>query len=608
MNLLGKLFPSRIWTQATLIMGSCLLFKFLYFDLLWCMHTSFRSLSDVDTYLNAAVASLLLLFPYFCFRAGKWQTVILLLLDFLLIANLMYSRTYFEAIPLSNYAAVGNLRDFGASVWDSVRPADGVFILSTIVAAVLISRKRERRTGVRTAGTGERLRFYLSYLLVGVLCSYALTLPKGGFKQRYAGLQDAYTHTSTTPMFTVFGSLLYNVLQSQEVYTPKMEANFKEQLRRAPEYRPLPDSIGVRKNLIILLCESLESWVLEQTVDGQELTPSLNKLLKEKGTLYAPHVLTQVKGGRSIDAQLMIDAGMLPITDGAYSIKYPYNHFYSLPKAMKAVHGGRSYLLTADKETTWNQSIAANMFGIDTLLSRPDWKDVGEKFGTHPQLGDVPFFKQVCEKMENKEIGRDGENIFLTCVTYSGHAPFKLPEELRRVHFGKEYPERMCDYMATANYTDRAIGLFVDYLRSRPDYQETMIVITGDHEGLADHRAPLCATAQGKGVVSAKPFVPFIVLNSPVALRYEPVMGQIDIYPTLLNLLHLDNYTWKGMGESIFNTDKPPFAIGSYGNIEGDTTHVAAQKMQYKKEAYRLSDQLIRFDYFGRKENKQGDD
>jgi phosphoglycerol transferase MdoB-like AlkP superfamily enzyme len=608
MNVLTKLFPRRIWTQSTLIMGGCLLFKFLYFDLLWCLQTSFRPLSDVDTYLNAAVASLLLLLPYFCFRAGKWQTVVLLLLDFLLIANLMYARTYFEAIPLSNYAAVGNLRDFGASVWDSVRLADGVFILSTLVAAVLTGRKRERRTGVRTAGTGERVSFYLTYLLVGVLCSYALTLPKGGFKQRYAGLQDAYTHTSITPMFTVFGSLLYNVLQSQEAYTPEMEAGFKEQLSRAPEYSPLPDSIGVRKNLIILLCESLESWVLEQTVDGQELTPSLNKLLKEEGTLYAPHVLTQVKGGRSIDAQLMIDAGMLPITDGAYSIKYPYNHFYSLPKALKAAHGGRSYLLTADKKTTWNQSMAINMFGIDTLLSRPDWKDVGEKFGTHPQLGDVPFFKQVCEKMENKEIGRDGESLFLTCVTYSGHAPFKLPEELRRVHFGSEYPERMRDYMATANYTDRAIGQFVEYLRSRPDYKETLIVITGDHEGLVSNRAPLRATPQGKEVISAEPFVPFIVLNSPVTLRYEPVMGQIDIYPTLLNLLHLDSYTWKGLGESIFNPDKPRFAIGSYGNLVGDTTGVAPQKMQFMKAAYQLSDRLIRFNYFGKEEEKEEKD
>lgn len=57
-----------------------------------------------------------------------------------------------------------------------------------------------------------------------------------------------------------------------------------------------------------------------------------------------------------------------------------------------------------------------------------------------------------------------------------------------------------------ANYTDYAIGPFIDYLKSRPDFDETMIVITGDHEGLASDRMLLCQSKEGKGIVSDKPF------------------------------------------------------------------------------------------------------
>ena len=80
-------------------------------------------------------------------------------------------------------------------------------------------------------------------------------------------------------------------------------------------------------------------------------------------------------------------------------------------------------------------------------------------------------------------------NNYLQFVTYSGHNPFKLPEALQQIQLKGDYPERMRDYMIMANYTDKAIGIIVDYLKSRPDYENTLVVITGDHEGLAADRA-----------------------------------------------------------------------------------------------------------------------
>ena len=52
-------------------------------------------------------------------------------------------------------------------------------------------------------------------------------------------------------------------------------------------------------------------------------------------------------------------------------------------------------------------------------------------------------------------------------------------------------------------------------------------------------RSEWCASEGGHGLVSEDPMVPLIILNAPKEMHYEQVMGQIDIYPTLLQLLGL---------------------------------------------------------------------
>ena len=154
----------------------------------------------------------------------------------------------------------------------------------------------------------------LVFMGIGILLFAITTLAKGGFKEAYNTVrQKAYLCASTTSMYTVFGSLYYDLINQKQEATPQIQQEIKEWLSQKPGHHPLAGRIGIRNNCIVILAESLESWVLEREVEGQEITPYLNKLLQDSTTLYAPHVLTQVKGGRSIDAQLLLCAGMLPI-------------------------------------------------------------------------------------------------------------------------------------------------------------------------------------------------------------------------------------------------------------------------------------------------------
>lgn len=588
-----SLFPNELWTKQTIFFGLCLFFKFILFDIVWSLQTTFTPFSSVELYLNAVLATLILLIPYGCFRRGWLQVAVMLALDGLLIANLMYSRTYFSAIPLDSYGLAGNLSDFTASVYDSLRWTDILFPLSTFVCIYLFL-KRDKNIPLT-----YRKKYYLLTTVTVLLLSSGLNMTKGGFKDAYNSLQNANYHTCGVPMYTLFGHLYYNALQEKEIYTPQIEHTIKEWTAAQPGYKPLPDSIPARTNLVVILCESLESWVLEQTIEGKEITPCLNALLKSPSTLYAPKVLTQVAGGRSIDCQLLLNAGMLPIKAGSYSMKYAGNTYFTLTKALKEKYGARSYLLTVDKPIVWNQGAIAKSFGIDTLLSKSSWI-LDEKTGSRKKLGDESFFRQSVEKLQRGELWKSDESVYLQFVTYSGHNPFILPEQSRRISFNGDYPQRMKDYMVMANYTDHAIGHFIDYLKTRPDYDRTLIMITGDHEGLAADRQALCQSEGGKNIVSDKQFTPFIIINSPVGMKYDKVMGQIDMYPTLLNLMKLDDYTWKGIGQSILDPDKPPFAIGSQMNIEGDTLNVSADEMEHIRQARNISDLMIRYNYLAR--------
>lgn len=583
----------QLWDKTAIIFAVGIFLTFVAFDVIWCMDTTFASFSFFETYATKIIATLALAGVYALTRCRWAQIVVMALLDVLLVANLMYFRTYYSAIPASSYLEAGNLADFKASVTDSLRWADIVMPLITIATAVMAFRYKTTKRQPLTAV----LKWWAAPLAGFALLLTGVNLCKGGFHKSLRSVrQSAYLCSADAPIFSVFGCIWYDITDAAEPITPEKQAEIERWLASQPKHQPADSVTEKRSNLLIVFAESLESWVLEKKVDGKEITPCLNRLLKEKSTLYAPNVLTQVKGGRSIDAQLMICSGLLPLMSGTYSSLYYDNTFYTLQKAMRGLKHSRSYLLTIDKVSTWNQGAVARSFGTDTIISYHDFK-MTEAFGTHKRIGDASFFQQCREKIERGEVWKPGESVYMQFVTYSGHAPFKLPDHLRTITFPASIPEKAADYMTTAHYTDKAIGDFVAYLKTLPQYKETIVVIVGDHEGLASYRQELVDNPVCRGLVSDKQLTPFIVLNSPVGMRYDKFMGQIDIYPTLLNLMQLDAYRWHGLGQSILDPRKQGVAVGSVMNVEGTGSDKEVERL---KEAHTVSDYMLRYDWLKR--------
>lgn len=587
----GQLGPGRLMAW---IIGA-IYFKFLVFDLIWALNTTFSGFQFWQGWLTKLIFSTLLALPVLAIRSKWYVGVICFAVDAWLVANLMYFRSYYTVIPISSYLLAGNLSDFQASVWESLRWADISFPLITILLLI-----RLRATDIAAVIRPAARRLLKKLLLIIFIPAAVLAVyftAKGGYKAAYESLLYDYS-TCGAAVYTIPGTWVYENLAGETELTPELEKRITTWLDNRPGIGDsIPFRIEARDNCIIILAESLESWPLQTKVDGIELTPNLNRYLAEDSVLFAPNMLSQVKGSRSIDAQLLIHTGLLPVNYGSYAYRFPHHTYMSLDKAFRKKYpDGQTMSFTVDKKVVWNAAIVAQDFGYDKLLDKP-YFELDVKTGPRGRLGDHSFLRQSAEKIETEELFRTGGHTLLQCVTYSGHTPFVIPDELKGIHITGPYPQRLRNYMEVVNYTDRAIGEFIDRIRSNPKFDNTMIVITGDHEGIGIDRDEYVRDPKIAEYLSPEQFTPFIVLNSPVSMRYDKVFGQVDMYPTLLQLLGLDDYEWKGLGQSILDPSKKGFAVSPLMKIVGDTD-IPADELRHAKEAYEISDLMISCDYF----------
>lgn len=596
-NIRQTLIPHPLSGRAVMTWIVAILYlKFLLFDLIWAMGSTFSGFQFPIGYLTKLALATLMALPLLWIRRRWYIITMMVITDLLLIANLMYFRTYFTIIPAGSYLLVSNLADFTDSVWESLRWSDLLFPLTTACVTVELCRTDLRDAiGRVRSRLWRRMGLWMTALPLAIVIVYVMCL--GGYKKAYDKLMYDYS-TCGAAVYTIPGAMAYEWMRGTVELTDQLRHDIDTWIARRPGAKYTPPRLKAKDNVIIILCESLESWVFQTKVEGQELTPNINKLLGDSTTLYAPHVLSQVKGARSIDAQLILHTGLLPVEYGAYSYRFPHNTYHSLDKAWKEKYGkdARVMSFTVDKKTVWNVAIVAQDFGYE-IFDKPNFV-LDVKTGPRGRLGDDSFLRQSAEKIAYPAMWQPRGHTMLQCVTYSGHTPFVIPDELKKVRFSDAIPERLRHYMEVANYTDRAIGEFVDRLKASGQYDNTTIVITGDHEGIGVDRASFVKNPAVASWLSPEQYVPLIVLNSPVAMRYDLTMGQIDIYPTLLDLLGLDDYKWRGLGQSILDPGKLPFALNAQGKFVGDTQGVSKDILEHQRRMYTISDLIISADYF----------
>ncbi len=273
----------------------------IWFDIDWCMSTTFTAMSNPQLYLVTFTVSLLFLAPWIFTRSKTVGVLIILVLGLISEANLIYCRTYMTAIAPKDYLLAGNMIDFTDSIWPNLRWMDLGFVVILLgVAALGILKKYSI--------TRKVIKQYLALTGVFSLLSLAYISALGGFYKAYfKSTQGAHNFSCGVPTYTIGGHVIFKLIEGYRLSHPdEKELQAVDAWIKTHKERYTPDSISnPRKNLVFIICESLESWPIGLNFQGKEITLLLHSLLTDSSTIYVLDVVEQISVGNSIDVQLI---------------------------------------------------------------------------------------------------------------------------------------------------------------------------------------------------------------------------------------------------------------------------------------------------------------
>lgn len=327
------------------------------------------------------------------------------------------------------------------------------------------------------------------------------------------------------------------------------------------------------KNLIIIQVESLENAVINQKIGGAEITPNLNRLAKDG--LYFNNYYSQVGPGNTADAEFSTMDSLYSLPDDVIFIDYSKNQYKALPQLL-ADNGYKTYSFHGDVPTFWNRSNIYPGLGYQKAFDLDEFT-VTRPVGKGPSdLGDEDLFSQSLPRLENLK-----QPFMATMITMSSHTPFILPEDLQTLQIPSEtnLTQTQWEYLQSVHYTDKAIGEFIDGLKKDGLYDNSLILIWGDHGSFTD-----IADAMGQDNILSvlnNSQVPMILLAPGTDLKgTNNIPGShLDVYPTITNLLGV-NPPKTILGQDLLNTKTPVetnFKLVSGGIDAILTTNLAYQ-------------------------------
>lgn len=532
----------------------------------------------VKTLLDA----MLLMSPLFLLKRRGLIFIMLAVVDVFCLSAVWYYRNYLDIIPFSSFLLYENLSPLLLdSAMASARWFDWLALLPTVVTVVVYKLFLQKRV------CAERRRQWIPIaLIVGVIVAFYSVLSWRDVKSgHYVAFTDRFVTYPNNILYIdnngVCGYVLYQLATS---LIPESELSVEERqqidafLEDYPHYADNLCPGNAQKNLVLIIVESLNSWVIGKSFGGVEVTPCLNRLANDSNSIVAVHVMPQVKDGRSSDGQFMFNTGLLPLRSGAVATRYDNLDYPSIAKALKR----RDYVavnMTVDRNNYWNQAEVSVAYGYDRNLDR-----LVDNSSTGNSVSDSALMAQAIEQIKLEK-----GPFFYQLITGTSHKPFKEPVHKTALSRAEGYPTEVHNYMEVIHYTDRCIGAFIDSLRVNGLYENTVVAVASDHNQLLES-----CTVPGYNDTE----VAFIVANAGVKHVHEAEMGQIDIYPTLLDVMNCNDYDWKGLGYSILRTPVQS-AVGWDGSVVGVS---ADSLVSRQSEAWNVSEQMVTRGYFSTKQ------
>jgi phosphoglycerol transferase MdoB-like AlkP superfamily enzyme len=387
------------------------------------------------------------------------------------------------------------------------------------------------------------LKNFKAWVLFPFVLGLFVILGRGGFQLKPIGILDAtiYTTVEKSPIvlnsaFTVIKTIEFRGVQPKNYFTKAEELKYFNPIRTSRPQKILSDST----NVVFLLLESFGSAYVGPG-NPESYTPFLDSILNQ--SLYFEN--GYANGRTSMDALPTILSSIPAWMDEPFILSsYSSNQFSGLPQIL----GSKGYE-TAFFHGATNGSMRFDSYcaatGINHYYGRKEYNNE-KHFDGNWGIWDHHMLNWSIDKMNTLK-----KPFFSMIFTLSSHHPFSIPAEFKTKV--KNGPEPIC---STLSYVDFALKSFFEKAKKQSWYKNTLFVICADHTGPTSRPE--------KATMDLRYRIPIAFFDPTGKLKPEKPnvsFQQIDIYPTLLDLLNIKS-NYYSIGSSFYS--KQPKVIAAF--------------------------------------------
>ena len=470
-----------------------------------------------------------------------------LLIAVLAYADLVHYR-YFQG-PISIYSifSANEAAAVGSSIKALLRPFDGFLFMDVVLLFLWMIYNRN------TLGRSSKRAIYL---IPGLMLLLVLAA---------ANLLYAEPQAHTVERVGIIGYHFYDVVQLGRGKGDLKEDNLIEELKTRQKLfadksrKHFGQAKG--RNVFVIQVESLNNFVIGREVEGQTITPVINDLIKQD-SIYFNHYFQQLGRGNTSDAEFVSHNSIYP-SMGVYTYKqYEGNDFYTLPMALKE-NGYSTIAFHGNDPDFWNRRIVYNRQGIDQYISQNEM-DSDEILGMG--ISDSSVFRQSISHILNMP-----QPFYGFYITLTSHKPFLMPKSHQKLTInGKLKGTFLDNYFQSIHYLDHALGEFIESLKEKGLYENSMIVLYGDHHAidvLNTEIRDLTSDFIGKPFDYDEFLKTGLIIHMPgsgIVKNPQIAGGQIDFFPTMMNLLGVVPTKGYIMGQDLLNAKQGFVASQTY--------------------------------------------
>ncbi|KXT79165.1 LTA synthase family protein [Streptococcus sp. DD13] len=484
-----------------------------------------------------------------------------------LFANVIYFREFSDYITISTMMASSSVSaGISDMVFKMVHVTDLFYLIDFVFFGYLLVRKKFK-TDKRPFN--KRASFAVT-ALSAMLFTGNLFIAE---MERPELLSRGFSNTQVVRSLGLPAFIAYNANQVYKTQQTRMQAN-SDDLKTVQEYvkqhyaKPNPEYFGIGKgrNVIYIHLESFQQFLIDFKLqsDGKEyeVTPFLNSLYHSKETFAFSNFFHQVKAGKTSDAETLFENSLFGLPEGSFMVQYAgSNTQQAAPHILQQYGYQDSAVFHGNKGTFWNRNNAYKQWGYHYFFDQSYFSEATSENSFEYGLNDKIMFHDSIKYLERLQ-----QPFYAKYITVTNHYPFD--GNLKGSETGFPYATTddvtINGYFSTANYLDSSVKDFFDYLKAAGLYENSVIVLYGDHYGISNSRNPSLAPLLGKNTETWSQYdnammqrVPYMVVvpgmdKGHIVSTYG---GEVDALPTLEHILGIDSSNFIQMGQDLLSPD-----------------------------------------------------